>query len=201
MKTTNQAVTRACQASSTAPGPSEDEEQEADLDFDEPTIDESLLPPMDEQDPEVLQQDSGYEDLLDSSWLDRGAGEEDDADGTEIDAVGFTIELDEPSADDDAAQVVDLDVGSLLTSLPNEGVELDLDPRNDPQRGVSDGSLAVGVLRDMLLPDTEELEHDDTEIGDDARFPVFDEASDIAPRPGRDESNDPDDLLDNEDLT
>jgi hypothetical protein len=194
MKTANQPqISR----TSAAPSPSDDEEVEIDLD--DPTIDETLLPPLDEQDPEVLQPDSGYDDLLDESWLERVAGEEDDEEGSLIDGVGFTIELDEPSEEDDAAQVVELDVGSLLTSLPGE-TELDLDPRNDSLRGLGDGSLAIGVIRDMLLPDTEEDESDDAEIGDDERFPVFDDASDINPRPGRDE-DDPDDPIDKEDLT
>jgi hypothetical protein len=199
MKTANQTETSSCHASSVAPSPSSDEE-EVEIDFDDPTIDESLLPPLDEQDAEVLTSDSGYVDLLDESWLERGAGEDDDDEGTEIDGVGFTIELNEPNTDDDGAQVVDLDVGSLLTSLPNEGTELDLDPRNDLQRGLGDGSLAIGAIRDMLLPDTDEEESDDTDVGDDDRFPAFDDASDIAPRPGRDDADD-DDPIDKEDLT
>jgi hypothetical protein len=197
MKTANQLETSPTSAA--APSPSDDEEVEIDLD--DPTIDESLLPPLDEQDAEVLQPDSGYDDLLDESWLERVAGEEDDEEGTLLDGVGFTIELDEPSDDDDGAQVVELDVGSLLTSLPGEGTELDLDLRNDAARGLGDGSLAIGAIRDMLLPDTEEDESDDTEIGDDERFPVFDDASDINPRPGRDDAEDPDELVDKEDLT
>jgi hypothetical protein len=181
--------------------PAEDEEEELDIELDDPTIDESLLPPLDEQDAEVLPHHSGYDDLIDRNWLERGVGEEGDDDAVETDAVGFTIELNETSTDDDGAQVVDLDVGSLLTSLPSEGTELDLDPRNEPQRGVADGSLALGALRDMLLPDSDDEENDDTEVGDDDRFPAFDDASDIAPRPGRDDTSDRDDLIDHEDLT
>jgi hypothetical protein len=197
MKTANQPETSETSAAATSP--SDDEEVEIDLD--DPTIDESLLPPLDEQDAEVLSSDSGYDDLLDASWLERLAGEEEDEEGTLIDGVGFTIELDEASEDDDGAQVVELDVGSLLTSLPGEGTELDLDPRNDSPRGLGDGSLAIGAIRDMLLPDTEEDESDDTEIGDDERFPVFDDASDINQRLGRDDEEDPDAPIDKEDLT
>lgn len=175
-----------------------DDEEESDIELDDPTIDESLLPPLDEQDAELLPHNSGYDDLLDRNWLERSAGgDEGDDDGVESDAVGFTIELNESSSDDDGAQVVDLDVGSLLTSLPNEGTELDL----DPQRGVADGTLAIGALRDMLLPDSDEDESDDSEVGNDERFPAFDDASDIAPRPGRDDTSDRDDLIDHEDLT
>jgi hypothetical protein len=200
MKTDHQVKSRARHASWAGPSPADDDQ--ADIDFDDPTIDEALLPPMDLDDPELLGRDAGYDDLLDRKWLERTADDEEDEDGVVVEPVGFTIELNGPSVDDDA-QVVDLDVGSLLTSLPGEGTELELDSRNDSLRGVGDGSLTAGVLRDMLLPDTDEDDMDDGEIGDDDRFPAFDDASDIGPRPGREDTDDSsdNDPIDNDELT
>jgi hypothetical protein len=202
MKIANQPQSSGRNASSAAPSPEGDEELA--LELDDPTIDESQLPPLDEEDAELPARDSGYGDLLDRDWLERAAGEDDREDEASVEVEEFTIELNGPSADDDATQVVDLDVGSLLTSLPGEGTELDLDPPDlERPRGESDGALAIGALRDMLLPDMDE-ESDDHEIVDDERFPAFDDASDIGRRPGRDgsdETSDRDDLIENDDLT
>jgi hypothetical protein len=205
----NHSQLKSCEPHASAAASSPAEEEELELELDDPTIDESRLPPLDEEDAESPARDSGYDDLLDRNWLERAAGEDDQEDDASVEVEAFTIELNGPSADDDAAQVVDLDVGSLLTSLPGDGTELDLDPptldrQNDPLRGEIDGALAIGALRDMLLPDTDEDESDDHEIGDDERFPAFDDASDIGKRPGRDDSDetdDRDDLIENDDLT
>jgi len=161
---------------------SPEDEEELELDLDDPEIDEAGLPPIDMDDAEALGQDAGYGDLLDTSWLDRTAAEEPEDDRATLDDIGLTIELDDSDMDDDA-QVVDLDVGSLLTSLPSEGTELDLDS------GAVDGALAIAALRDVLLPSDDEV-NDDREIGDDDRFPAFDDASDIEPRPSLDDTDD-----------
>ena len=150
---------------------SPEEEEELELDLDDPEIDEAGLPPIDMDDAEALVQETGYGDLLDTSWLERTTADEPEDERATPEDIGLTIELDDPDMDDDA-QVVDLDVGSLLTSLPSEGTELDLDS------GGMDGSLAIAALRDVLLP------------GDDDRFPAFDDASDIEPRPSLDDTED-----------
>jgi hypothetical protein len=77
--------------------------------------------------------------------------------------------------------------------LPSEGTELDLEP--NPERG--DASIGLGALRDVLLPeDDDEDEQDDREVGDDARFPVFDPDAERSPRLLPDEESEigPDDL-------
>jgi hypothetical protein len=163
-----------------------EEEESDDLELDDPTIDEAGLPALDMEDAEALAQDHRYEDLLDHRWLERGADAEEEDEDRSIEEVGLTIDIDDLADEEDGAQVVDLDVGSLLTSLPSEGTELDLDP--GPLHG--DGSLALGALRDMLLPDDQAVDSDDREVGDDERFPAFDDSSDIAPRPLHEEDAD-----------
>lgn len=170
--------------------PDADEEEHDELELDDPVIDEAALPELDTEDAEAIQRDSGYDDLLDRGWLERTAEEDWDDERSVVDDIGLTIELDSPAGDDDGAQVVDLDVGSLLTSLPSDGTELDLEPGLAQERG----ELGIGVLRDVLLPEDED-EQDDREVGDDARFPVFDDDG----RPARPRSDDeseigPDDL-------
>jgi hypothetical protein len=164
-----------------------EEEESADLELDDPTIDEAGLPALDMEDAEALGQDHRYEDLLDHRWLEQRADltDEDEERGS-IEEVGLTIDLDDLEADDEGAQVVDLDVGSLLTSLPSDGTELDLDP--GPAHG--DGALALAALREMLLPEGEAVDGDDREVGDDDRFPAFEDSSDIAPRPVHDDEGD-----------
>lgn len=170
--------------------PDLDEEEHDDLELDDPTIDEAALPDLDTEDAELPLRESGYDDLLDRGWLERAAEEEWDDERSPVDEIGLTIELDSPAGDDDGAQVVDLDVGSLLTSLPSEGTELDLEPGPAQERG----ELGVGVLHDMLLPEDED-EQDDREVGDDSRFPVFDDDGRPA-RPHADDESEigPDDL-------
>lgn len=175
------------------PLPDPDELESDDLELDDPTIDESALPELDMEDAEAPLREPGYDDLIDHERLEREEQDDWDDESAAVDDVGLTIELDSPVSDEDGAQVVDLDVGSLLTSLPSEGTELDLDVSNPPER--ADVSFGVGALRDMLLPDDEE-ERDDGEIGDDERFPVFDDDADHPLRPTSDDESDigPDDL-------
>src|SRR6185295_2225570 len=119
-------------------------------------------------------------------------------DRSSIEEVGLTIDLDELTSEEDGAQIVDLDVGSLLTPLPPDGVELELDPGPAHDRG----ALALGALRDMLLPEEDGGDGDEHDGGDDDRFPVFDDSPDrvssaIPPRPANDDADaeaGPDDL-------
>jgi hypothetical protein len=163
----------------------EEEEEGAELELDDPTIDEAGLPELDMEDAEALGQDRRYEDLLDHRWLEQRAdGDEEDEDRGSIEELGLTIDLDDLEADEEGAEVLDLDVGSLLTSLPSDGTELDLDP------GPTHGDFALAALREMLLPEEQAVDSDDREVGDDDRFPAFEDSSDIAPRPVHDEEAD-----------
>jgi hypothetical protein len=153
--------------------PAEDEESN-ELELGDPKIDEAELPELDLEDAEALGEEHRYDDLIDRRWLERGAGDDDDDDRSSMDEVGLTIDLDELASEDDGAQIVDLDVGSLLTPLPSDAVELELDPGPARDRA----ALALGALRDMLLPEGEEADQDDHDVGDDDRFPVFDDSSD-----------------------
>jgi hypothetical protein len=172
-------------------GPSDADEIE--LEIDDTSIDEAALPELDTDDAEAIGQDPGYEDLIDHDRLERSAEGELDEEGAALDDIGLTIDLDGPAADDDGAQVVDLDVGSLLAPLSeaSEG-ELELEPF---ARERGDVSVGIGALRDLLLPDTGEeddrlAEHlDDREVGDDHRFPVFDDSRDIAREPSQDDDD------------
>jgi hypothetical protein len=156
-----------------------EEEESADLELDDPTIDEAGLPELDMEDAEALGQDHRYEDLLDHRWLEQTADDAgEDEDRSSIEEVGLTIDLDDLEADEEGAQIVDLDVGSLLTSLPSDGTELDLDA--GPAHG--DGTFALAALREMLLPEEQAVDSDDREVGDDDRFPAFEDSSDIVPR-------------------
>jgi hypothetical protein len=73
----------------------------------------------------------------------------------------------------------------LLTSLPS-GEELELELELGLDRG--DG-VGVGTLRDLLLPDGDD-DSDDREVGDDERFPVFDDGGPSARRPLHDDDAD-----------
>src|SRR5687768_13134461 len=109
-----------------------------------------------------------YGDLLDADWLERVADarvRDDDL----ID-VGLTLDLDDRDDGDELAQVMDLDVGILLTSLPlpvsREGggsSELNAGDGASPdsvtpdsvtpdgtERELGEGSLSIGALRDLL---------------------------------------------------
>jgi hypothetical protein len=168
-----------------------DDDAIADLELDDPTIDEAELPRLDTDDAEAVWEVPAYDDLIDRGWLERSAenGPEDEGAGPE--EIGLTIDLDGPTDDEDGAQVVDLDVGSLLTSLPSDATELDLELLGHERAD----AVGVGALRDLLLPESDDDGLEDAEVGDDERFPVFDDAPGIAPRPGAD-----DDVGHNDDL-
>jgi hypothetical protein len=118
-----------------------------------------------------------YGDLLDADWLERTA------DALELDDelvdVGLTLDLNEGDDADEHAFALDLDVGTLLTSLPPAGVARDLSVALEldaVERELGDGTLALGALRDVLLPEERALRQradDDEEIGEDDRFPAF----------------------------
>jgi len=126
-----------------------------------------------------------YADLLDGAWLERAADLDELDEQSPVD-VGVTLDLNGPDDDEELAQILDLDVGSLLTSLPSD-TELDLDAF-----GAQEGSFTIGVLHDVLLP--EELlqrERFDEEVGDDERFPVFEESLGLlSRRPAEDPDDD-----------
>jgi hypothetical protein len=125
-----------------------------------------------------------YVDLLDSKWLEREVDvlEPDD----DVVDVGLTLDLDDDDDDDENTYAVDLDVGTLLTSLLPTGADSDsLEP------ALNDGSLASGALSDVLLPEERaakgRAEEDDEAVGDDDRFPAFDDASGLPDRPDVDD--------------
>ena len=165
-----------------------DEEEGAEIEVPEAELDEADLPPLDMDDPEApLHEGMDYRDLLDGGWLERAAdGADLEEDGAAYIDVGLTIELNGPDTGDELAQVLDLDVGSLLTLLPGEAVlpggamDLDIDASRD--LGQSDGSFALNALSDMLLPEdvledaVKRHEHADDVVDDDERFPAFEDS-------------------------
>lgn len=162
-----------------------------ELELDDPVIDEAALPELDTEDAEAGLREPGFDDLIDQGWLERTAEDDPDDERSVVDDIGLTIDLDSAPDEEEGAQVVDLDVGSLLTSLPLEGTELDLE---GPLHDRGDAPIGIGVLRDVLLPDDDDG-HDDREVGDDSRFPVFDDHAERPPRGSDDESEiGPDDL-------
>jgi hypothetical protein len=129
-----------------------------------------------------------YGDLLDARWLEREADvlERDD----ELVDVGLTLDLDDDDEDDENAYAVDLDVGTLLTSLLPAGSDFD-----SAEPALNDGSLASGALSEVLLPEESPPEErglarradDDEAVGDDERFPAFDESDGLPERPASDD--------------
>ena len=148
------------------------------IEIPEAELDEADLPALDMDDPEApLHEGMDYRDLLDGGRLERGTDSPDvEEEGGAYMDVGLTIELDGPDTSEELAQVVDLDVGSLLTLLSNEGIESDVEVSRD--LGQSDGSFALHALSDMLLPEVapERRDHADEEVGDDERFPAFEDS-------------------------
>jgi hypothetical protein len=117
-----------------------------------------------------------YADLLDDAWLERAADLDELQEEAPVD-FGVTLDLNGPDDDEELAQILDLDVGSLLTSLPSDS-ELDLDGL-----GAQEGSFTIGVLHDVMLPEERlQPERSDEEVGDDDRFPVFEESLGLATR-------------------
>jgi hypothetical protein len=113
-----------------------------------------------------------YDDLLDEQWLQRGDALDP---GDDLVDIGLTIDMTD-SEDLEDAQATELDVGSLLTSLPV------VEPVDGGEAGERDGSeAALGALQELLLPEESSGRRDENEeIGDDERFPAFDGLS--APR-------------------
>ena len=120
-----------------------------------------------------------YGDLLDAKWLEREADVLDQDD--DLVDVGLTLDLDDDDDDDENAYAVDLDVGSLLTSLQPPGADAD-----SSEPALNDGSLAAGALSEVLLPEANALRRlveDDEAVGDDEQFPAFDESEGLHQRP------------------
>lgn len=154
-------------------------EDGGELEVPEAELDEADLPALDMDDPEApLHEGMDHRDLLDGGWLERR--DDDSADREEEGAayidVGLTIELNGPETGEELAQVVELDVGSLLTLLPGEPLDSDVDVSRE--LGHSDGSFALNALSDMLLPEhaAEHHERAEDEVGDDERFPAFEDS-------------------------
>lgn len=124
-----------------------------------------------------------YGDLLDTKWLEREAGVLDPDD--DLVDVGLTLDLDDDDDDDENAYVVDLDVGTLLTSLLPGVADADA---SEP--ALNDGSLAAGALSEVLLPEERALRQraeDDEAVGEHEQFPAFDESERLPARPALDD--------------
>ena len=124
-----------------------------------------------------------YGDLLDARWLEREAYvlEPDD----DVVDVGLTLDLDDDDEDDENAYAVDLDVGTLLTSLLPAGADAD-----SSESALNDGSLASGALSELLLPEDRAVKQradDDETVGNDEQFPAFDESDGLPERPAMDD--------------
>jgi hypothetical protein len=125
-----------------------------------------------------------YGDLLDAKWLEREGVDVLERDDDLMD-VGLTLDLDDDDDDDENSYAVDLDVGTLLTSL------LPADDPDSIEPALNDGSLASGALSDVLLPEErspeEQRADDDDAVGDDEQFPAFDESDRLPERPTTDD--------------
>lgn len=167
----------------------------------EEMLDEHIQLPLDElKEAELLDRepeygDPDYGDLLDSGWIDRAAHIEDldDDRGNSLD-VGLTLDLNDSDQGEELGQMVDLDVGALLTPLPKEG-----ESERDAARDSLDPSFAIGALRDLLLPDESDAETQDGESVDDERFPAFDDApAPTSSRTGDDDASDNEGIADDD---
>jgi hypothetical protein len=128
-----------------------------------------------------------YGDLLDAQWLERETDvlERDD----DLVDIGLTLDLDDDEEDENA-YFVDLDVGTLLTSLLPAGADSD-----SSEPALNDGSLASGALSELLLPEERRSDErtvkqradDDEAVGDDEQFPAFDESGGVPERPAGDD--------------
>lgn len=197
-------------------------EQADDLD-DEPRRDDSLdfifkeesqkSGELDDALPEGVPQ---YGDLLDVDWLERGADSLEMEE--EVVDVGLTLDLDERDDLEDAGLAIEFDVGSLLTLLPSDASSFQplpaqallsepLPARVQPPPAtlgvdspsdlpLTDGSLGTTALDDLVLPEDEVevgLDRGDEEVGDDERFPAFDDAGPVSGVPAADEDAPSDD--------
>ena len=137
-------------------------------------VSQAVAAPEDEDDAPMGEPE--YGDLLDADWLERTA------DALELDEdlvdVGLTLDLNQQDDADEHADA-DLDVGALLTSLPTSGVARDVSAASEAdavERELGDGALALGALRDVLLPEeraARQRSDDDDDVGQDDRFPAF----------------------------
>jgi hypothetical protein len=145
---------------------------------------------------ELFDREPDYGDLIDSGWIDRAARiEELDDDRNNSLDVGLTLDLSGSDDDEELGQMVDLDVGALLTPLPR-----DLDGDRDAARdGGSTEAFAIGALRDLLLPDESDAEIEQEQEIDDERFPAFDDGPvPASSRTGSDDDADHEGVVDDE---
>ena len=136
-----------------------------------------------------------YGDLIDAGWIDRAAQiEELDDDKVNPLDIGFTLDLNDSRADDELGQMIDIDVGSLLTPLPNES-ESDRDAARDV--GSSEAAFGVGALHELLLPNASDAHTGEDESIDDEQFPAFDDAPvPSSSRTNRDEASEHEGMTD-----
>jgi hypothetical protein len=186
--------------------PEDNGPQDADEDGDI-QLPETDLPEVDAEDAEALLEDMpNYADLLEADLLEADLlddklleqtielGEVDNDRSSALD-VGLTLDLNGPETLEELVQVVDLDVGSLLTLLPQEDSQLDPDALGR-DLGPSESPLAVGALRDILLPEaggSGELDGSDDGVWDDQRFPAFEGSPGVRPEGDEEDDNLPDD--------
>jgi hypothetical protein len=171
-------------------GPEEPDTEEVDI--------PDELPELDLDDPDVLMgEGSDYSEWLDTdrlAWSAQDAEVDDELTGY-ID-VGLTLDLDGADSGEELVQLMDLDVGALLTSLPLESTELDLDALAE-----FSGTFGVGALRDLLLPEGaggSEFDELPGDMDDEERFPVFEESAIVLPRAPRAHESDADAALDDD---
>jgi hypothetical protein len=178
--------------------PEEDDPEELDEEVQLP-MDAGLRPfDSDElSEAELFEREPDYGDLIDSGWIDRAARiEELDDDRSNSLDVGLTLDLSGSAEDEELGQMVDLDVGALLTPLPREA-----DGERDAARdvGSTDTSFAIGALRELLLPDESDAEIEQEQELDDERFPAFDDVPvPASSRTGSDDGTDNEGVDDDE---
>jgi hypothetical protein len=181
-----------------APDDPADDAEELDEEVQVPM--DAGLRPFDSDEPneaELFDREPDYGDLIDSGWIDRAARiEELDDDRSNSLDVGLTLDLSGSDEDEELGQMVDLDVGALLTPLPRDA-DGDRDAARDV--GSTEPSFAIGALRELLLPDSSGAEDEQEQDIDDERFPAFDDAPVPAPsRTGSDDGADHEGVVDDE---
>lgn len=191
---TNLEALHACAIAETGSSPAE---QADDLD-DEPRRDESFDSIFKEESQKSGELDDAlpegvpeYGDLLDGDWLERGADNLEMEE--EVVDVGLTLDLAERDDLEDGGLAIEFDVGSLLTLLPSEvlpsravlpDAPSELLPSETSSRETSsretlpsDG-FGAATLDELLLPEEGidlGLDRGDDDVGDDERFPAFDD--------------------------
>lgn len=141
-----------------------------------------------DMDPDIDEEAPRYGDLLDTDWIERAAQVEDidDERGGALD-VGMTLDVSDAYGEDDASQVVDLDVGPLLTLITDGG---DTDRELARDHTLMDSTFGNDALSDLLLTEDGSDPGSDEEIGDDERFPALDEPMNRDDRPAADDPSD-----------